>query len=138
MEFANYRVEHWVLLDNLKNEVIKKTLGYMIDFKEHDNLVVIPKPHSIEISNNDLYIAVILFSGFQNEEYETLKGKNNHQENKSQKCVRLLTGVWRSRLHIHVSVQRSKPYSGEYDRGRDGLGRYPVHALCYSVECHSG
>ncbi len=78
MEFANYRVEHWVLLDNLKNEVIKKTLGYMIDFKEHDNLVVIPKPHSIEISNNDLYIAVILFSGFQNEEYETLKGKNNH------------------------------------------------------------
>jgi hypothetical protein len=78
MEYAHYRSEHCILLENLKNEVIKKTLAYMVDFKEHDNLVVIPKPYSIEISNADICIAVIVFSGFEKEEYETLKTKNNY------------------------------------------------------------
>ena len=77
MEFAHYRPEHRILLDNLKNDVVKKTLAYMVDFKEHDNLVVIPKPHSIEISNADICIAVILFSGFEKEEYEALLTKDN-------------------------------------------------------------
>ena len=78
MEFAHYRLEHCILLDNLKNEVISKTLAYMVDFNEHENLVAIQKTHSIEISNADICIAVIVFSGFENEEYETLKTKNNH------------------------------------------------------------
>lgn len=77
MEFEYSRIENCILLDNLKNEVIKKTLAYMVDFKEHDHLVVIQKPHSIEISNADICIAVILFSGFEKEEYETLKTKDN-------------------------------------------------------------
>jgi hypothetical protein len=79
MDFWYERLENNILLDNLKNEVIKKTLAYMIDFKEHDNLVVIPKPHSIEISNTEVCIAVILFSGFEKEEYEILKSKKNYQ-----------------------------------------------------------
>lgn len=78
MEFAYERLDICILLDNLKNEVVKKTLAYMVDFKEHNNLVVIPKPHSIEISNAEICIAVIIFSGFENEEYETLKTKKNH------------------------------------------------------------
>lgn len=78
MEFEYERLENRILLDNLKNEVIGKTLAYMVDFKEHDNLVVIPKPHSIEISNADICIAVLVFSGFQKEEYESLKTKKNH------------------------------------------------------------
>ncbi|MBC7749933.1 MAG: hypothetical protein H7Z76_15390 [Methylotenera sp.] len=78
MEYPHYRLEHRILLDNLKNEVISKTLAYMVDFKEHDNLVVIPKPYSIEISNANICIAVIVFVGFEKEEYETLKTKNNH------------------------------------------------------------
>ena len=49
----------------------------MVDFKEHDNLVVIPKPHSIELSNADICIAVILFSGFEKEEYKALLTKDN-------------------------------------------------------------
>ena len=77
MEFAHYRSEHRILLDNLKNDVVKKTLAYMVDFKEHDNLVVIPKPHSVEISNAEICIAVILFSGFEKEEYEALLTKDN-------------------------------------------------------------
>jgi hypothetical protein len=77
MEYAHYRLEHLVLLDNFNNEVIRRTLAYMVDFKEHDNLVVIPKPYSIEISNSDICIAVILFSGFEKEEYEALLTKDN-------------------------------------------------------------
>ena len=77
MEFAHYRPEHIILLDNLKNEVIHKTLAYMVDFKEHENLVVIPKTYSIEISNAEICIAVIIFSGFEKEEYETIKTTNN-------------------------------------------------------------
>ena len=77
MEFAYDRFDICILLDNLKNEVISKTLAYMVDFKEHENLVVIPKPYSIEISNADICIAVILFNGFE-KEYEVLKTKKNH------------------------------------------------------------
>lgn len=77
MEYVHYRLEHCVLLNNFKNEIIRKTLSYMVDFKEHDNLVVIPKPYSIEISNSDICIAVILFSGFEKEEYEALLTKDN-------------------------------------------------------------
>ena len=78
MELAYDRPDLNILLDNLKNEVIRKTLAYMVDFKEQDNLVVIPKLHSIEISNDDICIAVLVFSGFEKEEYESLKNKNNH------------------------------------------------------------
>ena len=77
MEFAHYRLEHRILLDNLKNEEIRKTLAYMVDFKEHDNLIVIPEPYSIEISNAEICIAVVLFSGFEKEEYEALLTKDN-------------------------------------------------------------
>lgn len=78
MELAYDRPDLNILLDNLKNEVIKKTLTYMVNFREHDNLVVIPKPHSIEISNADICLSVIIFVGFEKEEYESLKNKKNH------------------------------------------------------------
>jgi len=77
MEFAHYRLEHRILLDNLKNEVISKTLAYMVDFKEHANLVVIPKRYCIEISNAEICIAVVLFSGFEKEEHQALIIKEN-------------------------------------------------------------
>jgi len=70
-------MEHHILHDNLKNEVISKTLAYMVDFKEHDNLVVIPKAYYIEISNAEICIAVVLFSGFEKDEYEALLTKVN-------------------------------------------------------------
>jgi hypothetical protein len=78
MEFEYERLENRILFDNLKNEVIKKTLAYMVDFREHNDLVVIPKPHSIEISNADICLSVIIFVGFEKEEYETLKSKKNY------------------------------------------------------------
>jgi hypothetical protein len=77
MEFVYSRLDNCILLDKLKNVEISKTLAYMIDFKEHNNLVVIPKPHSIEISNTEICIAVVFYSGFEREEYEALRTKNN-------------------------------------------------------------
>ena len=76
---SGYRTsENQILLDNLKNAVVKKTLAYMVDFKEHENLVVTQKSYSIEISNVDVCIAVIVFSGFEKEEYESLKSHKNY------------------------------------------------------------
>lgn len=77
MEFEYSRIEDCILLDNLRNEVVKKSLAYIVDFKEHDNLIVIPKSYSIEISNADICIAVILYYGFEREEYKILKTKKN-------------------------------------------------------------
>ena len=77
MEFVYDRLDICILLDNLINEEIRKTLAYMVDFKEHENLIVIPKPYSIEISNAAICIAIIVFVGFEKEEYDTLKTKNN-------------------------------------------------------------
>ena len=71
MEFTYERLDICILLDNLKYEEIRKTLAYMVDFKEHENLVVIPKPYSIEICNADICIAIFVFVGFEKEEYET-------------------------------------------------------------------
>jgi hypothetical protein len=77
MEFEYSRLDTCILLDKLKNEEISKTLAYMLDFKEHNNLVVVPKPHSIEISNAEICIAVVFYVGFEREEYKVLKTKNN-------------------------------------------------------------
>ncbi|AOW10480.1 FtsZ/tubulin family protein [Flavobacterium gilvum] len=78
MEFEYLQKENQILLENLKNEVIRKTLAYMVDFKEHENLVTVQKPYSIEISNPDICIAVIFFVGFVGEEYEVLKTKRHY------------------------------------------------------------
>ncbi|WP_310560800.1 hypothetical protein [Flavobacterium sp.] len=77
MEFIYSRLDNCILLDHLKNEEISKTLAYMVDFKEHDNLVVVPKPHCIEISNAEICIAVVFYVGFEKEDYEVLKTRNN-------------------------------------------------------------
>ncbi|MGQ7946755.1 hypothetical protein [Flavobacterium sp. WC2509] len=77
MDLKYSRLDNCILLDKLKNEEINKTLAYMLDFKEHNNLVVIPNKHSIEISNASICIAVILYVGFEKEEYQALKKKNN-------------------------------------------------------------
>lgn len=61
----------------LKIEEFNCSLAYMVDQKKHINLNVILKEHSVEVSNKDITIAIILFVGFENEEYEALKSKPN-------------------------------------------------------------
>ena len=77
MDLKYSRLDNCILLERLKNEEINKTLAYMLDFKEYNNLVVIPKKHSIEISNASICIVVILYVGFEKEEYQALIKKDN-------------------------------------------------------------
>lgn len=77
MELIYNHLHNNCLLDILKNDNIKQSLAYMLDFNEHSDLKVTPKPFSIEIANNEITIAVLLYVGFEGAEYEALKTKPN-------------------------------------------------------------
>lgn len=76
-KFFYRRIEHNVLLYILRNKEISSALAYMIDFSNHSNFEVTPKEHSIEIFNDDITIVVIIYVGFELEEYENLKNRKN-------------------------------------------------------------
>ena len=77
MELIYNHLHNNGLLSVLQNEEISQSLAYMLDFKEHLDLTVTPKPFSIEIANNEITIAVLLYVGFEGAEYEDLKTKPN-------------------------------------------------------------
>lgn len=77
MDIFYQRIEHNSLLDLLKDKEISSALAYIIDYTDHDNLTIIPKEHSIEVSNITITIAIIIFVGFEIEEYEELKNREN-------------------------------------------------------------
>ncbi len=77
MELIYSHLDNNCLLDVLQNEEINQSLAYMLDFKEHSDLKITPKPFSIEIANNQITIAVLLYVGFEGTEYEALKTKPN-------------------------------------------------------------
>ncbi len=65
------------LLYLLKQPNFAASLAYLVDFKNHSDLTVTPHDYSIEISNKDICIAVILLAGFETNEYLTLKNNVN-------------------------------------------------------------
>ena len=65
------------LLYLLKEPEFASALAYLVDYKNHFDLKVIPKEFSIEISNNEITIAMIIYSGFEEKEYEALKNREN-------------------------------------------------------------
>ena len=77
MELLYSHLDNNCLLDVLKNEEITKSLAYMLDFKEYSDLKITPKPFSIEIANDEVTIAVLLYVGFEGAEFEDLKTKPN-------------------------------------------------------------
>ena len=77
MELIYNHLHNNCLLDVLKNEEITQSLAYLLDFKEYSDLKITPKPFSIEIANDEVTIAVLLYVGFEGAEYETLKTKPN-------------------------------------------------------------
>jgi hypothetical protein len=76
-DFHYNRLEHNILLQLLKKVEYAASLACLLDYSEQYNLQVIPKPCSIEIFNDDITIAAILFVGFEKEEYETIKNRYN-------------------------------------------------------------
>jgi hypothetical protein len=65
------------LLDLLRESEFASALAYLVDFKNHSHLNITPHDYSIEISNNEITIAIILLSGFETNEYLTLENKTN-------------------------------------------------------------
>jgi hypothetical protein len=80
MEFYYQRFENNELLWAFeRNQLICKTLAYMVTFKQYENLKVTPKPHSIEIQNDDVFISVYIYVGYESNEYlEYINKKNIH------------------------------------------------------------
>ncbi|WP_375605523.1 hypothetical protein [Flavobacterium davisii] len=79
MELYYQRMDTNLFMDYLRYENYAQALAYMIDYCLYDNLEVKPHPHSIEISNSEITIFIILFSGFEKEEYpKSLMRKNVH------------------------------------------------------------
>ena len=82
------RLEHNELLWALENnQTICKSLAYMVTFKEHQNFKVIPKQHSIEIFNDELILSIILYVGFEMNEYIENVNKSNFQIVSFQKVI---------------------------------------------------
>lgn len=77
LEFIYRRINHTILLDLLKNKDINQSLAYMVDFKEHKKLTVVPKNYSIEVSNDKITMVIILLIGFELEEYHEIKSRTN-------------------------------------------------------------
>lgn len=71
------KMEHNMLFASLNNNDIVTALSYLVDFKKHVGLNITPRTHSIEVSNSDITIAVILFVGFEENEFIELQKRNN-------------------------------------------------------------
>lgn len=71
------RIDYYFLSQLLRNEEFSSALAYLVDNETYSGLQVIPKRYSIELSNAEITIAIILFVGFENSEYEELKNKPN-------------------------------------------------------------
>ncbi|TAF47578.1 MAG: hypothetical protein EAZ51_03175 [Sphingobacteriales bacterium] len=65
------------LLQLLQKPDFAKALAYLVSFKNYKNLEIIPKPHPIEITNNEISISVIIYSGFELNEYKDLQNRTN-------------------------------------------------------------
>lgn len=75
-----YRYPHphnITLLQLLQEPDFAIALAYLVSFKNYKNLEIIPKPHSIEITNNEISISVIIYSGFELNEYKDLQNRTN-------------------------------------------------------------
>lgn len=76
-EFVYSNTSYNQLYNLLKEEDISKSLAYMIDYKEYENLKITPNKFSIEVSNKDITLVILIWVGFENEEYQNLKHKKN-------------------------------------------------------------
>jgi len=66
-----------ILLELLNEPEFSISLAYLVDFEDHVNLSIIPKKYSIELSNNDITVSIIIYSGFELHEHYELKNRTN-------------------------------------------------------------
>jgi hypothetical protein len=65
------------LLELLNEPEFSNSLAYLVDFENHLNLRIIPKENSIELFDDYLTLSIILYSGFELNEYNELKNRAN-------------------------------------------------------------
>jgi hypothetical protein len=70
------RIDYYFLFQLLQHEEYSSALSYLVHKRVHNQLNVIKKEYSIEVSNERITIVIVLFSGFEKFEYEAIK--NNH------------------------------------------------------------
>lgn len=71
------RISPNILLELLNEPEFSNSLAYLVDFENHVNLRVIPRVYSIEVSNDYITVSIILYSGFELNEYYELKNRTN-------------------------------------------------------------
>lgn len=75
--FYYSNIDDNMLCQLMKNKEISSSLAYIVCAKQHEDLEVTPKKHSIELSNNEISINIILYVGFESDDYYTINRKNN-------------------------------------------------------------
>jgi hypothetical protein len=76
-EFHFKHIANNVLFDILREPEFASSLAYQVDFKYHDNLKIKAQEHSIELSNHEITISIIIYAGFERKEYIELKQRPN-------------------------------------------------------------
>lgn len=77
MTFRYQRHEHNTLLHLLEDCEFASNLAYMIGYHNYTDFTITPFKHSIQMSNEHIAISVLLYVGFEHEEYEQLKKHRN-------------------------------------------------------------
>lgn len=79
MELPYSNFEHCLLFNALKdNNDLKKAIAYLITFNEYENLKVKALNHSILIFNDEISIFIILYVGFEENEFIENLMLNSH------------------------------------------------------------
>ena len=70
MELPYSNFEHCLLFNALKNnDELKRAIVYSLIFKEFDNLQLTALEHSMLLYNDKIAVYIILYVGFENQEY---------------------------------------------------------------------
>lgn len=75
--FYYSNIDDNMLLQLMKNKEISSSLAYIVSAKQYEDLEVTPKKHSIELSNNKISINILLYVGFESDDYYTINRKDN-------------------------------------------------------------
>lgn len=107
------RLDAHFLLGTLKrNELARRTLVYMATFKNYNDLKVEARTFSIEIFNDEVSVTILLFVGFEDEEYNKVSKKTN--------------------FHI-VSFDESYVYMVEFDKIKNDIKYIDNEAWFYTL-----
>lgn len=70
MELPYSNFEHCLLFNVLKNnDELKRAIVYSLTFKEFDDLHLTALEHSMLLYNDEIVVYIILYVGFENQEY---------------------------------------------------------------------